>query len=123
MRQFLPPHGLQIELPALILRDGIAQQPGAGFQAVIQVADEEVVHICQVEAVIAVVLVLLQGNDIVHGVLGFRLSEVVATEDVQAHLVEVAVEAIAHFRDLALQDAAQGQGHAPILQSSRARDG
>ena len=97
---------LLIEGPALVLGDTVTFDAGGGRQALVQVADEEVVDIGNIQAVVLEVLVFLQADGVVHRLDGGSLPQVVLAEDEQAHAVEAAVESARDLGHLAFQDAA-----------------
>ena len=105
---------LLIEEPALVLGDAVAFDAGGGRQAFGEVADEEIVHIGNIEAVVPEFLVFLEADGVVHRLDGGTLPQVVLAEDEKAHAVEPAVETASDLGYLAFQDAAHRKGHFPV---------
>ena len=89
-------------------------EAGGGLEAVCEVADEEVVHIGQVQAVVSEILLPLEAQGVVHGLHGFRLAQLVLAEDKKPGLVKVAVKAVPHLVHLAFNDPPHGESHGPI---------
>ena len=109
-----PPDGFGVEVFALCLGDGIAEEAGAASEAVGEVADKEVVDVSQIEPVVPDILMFLQGEGVIHGHDGIGQVEVFTAENVKTHLVEMAVETVSDFCDFAFEDAPERQGHRPV---------
>ena len=105
---------LLIKGPALVLGDAVTLEAGGGRQTVVQIADEELIDIGDIQAVVLEVLVLLEADGVVHRLDGGTLVEVVFAEDEQAHAVEVPVESARDLGDFAFQDPAHRKGHLPV---------
>ena len=99
---------------ALVLGDAVAGETGGSREAVVEIADEEIVDIGDVEAVIAEFLVFLEADGVIHRLDGIAFGEVVLAEDEQAQAVPMPVKAAGGLGDLAFQDTAHGKGHPPV---------